>query len=252
MYQTPSAAAVWVVFSASLASYLAIGIASGGHWLAMPVALVLLPVALLSLLAARTSAEDLWRGLVDALALRRPSAAALVAGGLAGSSLWVVTASLLGPVAVELDPQRSSELTRAWAEFAGWELMWKLVVLPAVCEEIAFRGLLANGLAGRGAVFATVTSSVAFAVVHVAPAQILLTFPLGVALAAITLASRSVWPAVVAHGLNNIFALMLATGRWPALSDAVSANAAIALTVAGCMLCGSAWILWLENQKLAS
>lgn len=92
-----------------------------------------------------------------------------------------------------------------WAEIAA-----VAVVLPAICEEIAFRGVLLNGLRRR---LATVqlccVVGLAFAMFHFDLARFVPTMLLGAVLAALTLRSGSVYPAMVWHGLNNGLVLWL-------------------------------------------
>jgi sodium transport system permease protein len=83
-----------------------------------------------------------------------------------------------------------------------------LCILPALCEETAFRGLLLGGLSMRsGKTAAVIVSALFFAVFHVYWFRFVPTAVLGVLLALCTLYTRSLVPAMLWHALNNSLAL---------------------------------------------
>jgi membrane protease YdiL (CAAX protease family) len=80
-----------------------------------------------------------------------------------------------------------------------------------VCEEILFRGFLQSGLirmleSGPKGIIA---SAVLFAAFHLDPWRFLATLVLGLFLGFLTHRSGSLVPAVTAHALNNLMAIML-------------------------------------------
>jgi membrane protease YdiL (CAAX protease family) len=90
-----------------------------------------------------------------------------------------------------------------------WQMFLFLAILPGVIEELAFRGLLLNGLSTRlRPVALALTVGLAFGLFHGA----LFRGFLGVMLAAITLLTGSIFPAMLWHSLNN--SLSLLTGMW--------------------------------------
>ncbi len=91
-----------------------------------------------------------------------------------------------------------------------WQIVPLLTVLPGIFEEIAFRGALLHGLRGRlhPAALAVVVGLV-FGFFHVSLFRIAPTAFLGVLLAAITLLTGSIFPAMVWHALNNATGLLL-------------------------------------------
>jgi len=155
----------------------------------------------------------------DALALRpvRPlvwlavivgaPSALLVGSGVAQAAQYVL------PV-----PQRMIE---AFGQFLLpeaiplWQLLFFLAVLPAVCEELAFRGVLLHGLGRylRPVPLALVTGLI-FGLFHVSLFRIFPTAYLGVVLAAVTLLTGSIFPAMLWHALNNAAALVPAHMGW--------------------------------------
>ncbi len=89
-----------------------------------------------------------------------------------------------------------------------------VAVLPAVFEEVFFRGVLLNGLKGQSAWVAALLCGGLFSLFHQNPAQTLYQFFCGVAFALIALRSGSVLPTVVAHFLNNAFIICVEKFAW--------------------------------------
>jgi membrane protease YdiL (CAAX protease family) len=82
-------------------------------------------------------------------------------------------------------------------------------LLPAVCEELAFRGFLLNGLLKRFRQrTAILLCSFLFALFHMNVFQFLPTFFLGVVLGLLTVRSKSVLPAMFFHLLYNAVLLL--------------------------------------------
>jgi membrane protease YdiL (CAAX protease family) len=90
-----------------------------------------------------------------------------------------------------------------------WELLLLVAVLPGICEEIAFRGVLLHGLRQRLRPFwACLLVGVIFAAFHIDMVRLLSTAVLGVLLAALTLRTGSIYPAMLWHALNNASAIL--------------------------------------------
>lgn len=125
-------------------------------------------------------------------------------------------------------------------------------------EEALFRGVLVESMRPWGPVRAIVGSTIAFAAIHFAGllggatleatiVQVLLGgIPFGLAFAGLRLLTRSIWPLVGLHALNNL-AAYLTTGQWQAATAdagrfAVAATLQFAFLV---LLLGyGAWFLW--------
>ncbi|MBI3723541.1 CPBP family intramembrane metalloprotease [bacterium] len=89
-----------------------------------------------------------------------------------------------------------------------------IAVLPAICEEVLYRGFVLSGLRrDAGAVPAVLASAFLFAVDHLDPARLASVTLLGVVLGALALRSGSIVPAMLCHFTNNAFALILAKGE---------------------------------------
>ncbi len=89
-------------------------------------------------------------------------------------------------------------------------LVFVLAVLPAIGEELVFRGVIGRGLVARfGVVPGVLVTSLLFALVHVHPAHALSVFPLGVLLHVLYLSSRSILVPILLHFLVNGWAAMV-------------------------------------------
>jgi ABC-2 type transport system permease protein/sodium transport system permease protein len=92
-----------------------------------------------------------------------------------------------------------------------------LAVIPAICEELFFRGFLMSALLGRSArtKSALFTSTFLFAAFHVVVDQSLTlerfpaTFMLGFVLGWIRLSTGSIFPGIVMHAVSNGLLLSL-------------------------------------------
>lgn len=121
-----------------------------------------------------------------------------------------------------------------------WQVLVLLSIAPGIIEELAFRGTLLHGLRRRFSppVLALVVG-VVFGLFHVALFRIVPTAFLGIALAAVTMLTGSIFPAMVWHALNNFFGLLAGHYRWPLDELDLDFHAAAALVLAA-----SFWVLW--------
>lgn len=98
---------------------------------------------------------------------------------------------------------------------AGWRIALAVLAttLGPLVEELLFRGVLLSALLQRFRVsWSMAISALVFALVHLPGLQFAwYALPdlmlLALALAALRLASGSIWPAVLAHGVNNLLAV---------------------------------------------
>ena len=88
-------------------------------------------------------------------------------------------------------------------------VLFTVAVLPAIFEEIIFRGLLLKGLRSFGTVGMILLSGALFALYHQNPAQTLYQFCCGVAFALVAVKAGSVLPTILSHFLNNALIVTL-------------------------------------------
>lgn len=93
-------------------------------------------------------------------------------------------------------------------------------LVPAVCEEILFRGFLLGGLKDRARpVAVAIVVGLAFGLFHIYAEKIPLTAVLGVVLSLVCLYSGSIFPAMLIHTANNGLALLAARPEGARLAD---------------------------------
>lgn len=175
-------------------------------------ALALVPGQMVFLAAALCAALLSPRGLRARLALGSPSAsfaacALLVLGTLGVQGLIQLASPLLGEPSENL-----RELTKLLTAGSGIEAVLVTLLasaLPGLCEEFLFRGYAQTRLVERfGAVRAILACSAFFALTHLDPQHVVAVFPLGIWIGIIAWRTGSIWPAIVAHALNNAFAVV--------------------------------------------
>lgn len=104
-----------------------------------------------------------------------------------------------------------------------WETLFVVVLLPALIEELFFRGVMFSALERCGTWPAMLLSALAFAMIHGDIRNFAGPLLAGLIYGYMTYVLDSVWPAVFAHMVNNALALFLsntaetysALGLWP-------------------------------------
>ncbi|MFM8734618.1 MAG: ABC transporter permease subunit [Pirellulales bacterium] len=210
---TPTA---WQGFAAVLAGFAALWYAQGlapaafvPALLAQQAVAVLVPLLIVS-----------WWQRVDAretFGLRLPggpvatvaavAGAAAVGVGLFGSGA-AATLALWGS---DVSPEARDLATRLVTlvrESPPWLAALVLAVMPAACEELFFRGWLLAAFAGerpaaRRRLVAITVQAAMFAAFHLLPERMPQTLLVGLVLGWMTLATRSLLPAIVAHAVHN-------------------------------------------------
>ncbi|MCE9579321.1 MAG: CPBP family intramembrane metalloprotease, partial [Deltaproteobacteria bacterium] len=183
------------------------------------------------------------------LALRLPRPTAALGALMIGASFWYVNTRLSAPLVRLWDDGEVARLTATMT--SGRSLGARLLVIaivPAVCEELVCRAILARGLRpATGPLAACALSAAGFAAFHLAWVRLVPTFLLGLVLAALTLATESIAPAMLVHALNNAIAIAIASNAWPdgnaalAAYPTVTLAAALALTTGGLALVLRDW-----------
>ena len=84
-----------------------------------------------------------------------------------------------------------------------------VAALPALFEELFFRGVLMQGLRGYGAAFSVLVCGGLFALYHQNPAQTAYQFCCGAAFALIAYRSGSIFPTAISHFINNAAIIVL-------------------------------------------
>lgn len=103
-----------------------------------------------------------------------------------------------------------------------------LAVLPALLEEMVFRGFVLRALLPYGRRFAVGVSSALFALMHGNVLQIPFALIVGLACASLALRTGSLWPACLLHFGNNLLSVLL---EYAGLRGGESVGNALTLTV---------------------
>lgn len=222
-------AALGVLF-AGIASVIVIG--SGARDAGLPV-LAAVAVSQLVLLAIPLVVMRRLGLQRRALGLRRPPGIVLLAAVLVGCTAWLLNVYL-----VSLLPFEEGHLQRMNTVVDDAPLVVAvlvLAVLPAVCEEVLFRGTLQRALATRLFPIAAIgLTALMFALYHMSLIQLLPTFTLGVLLGVLAHRADSVVPAMLAHVLNNTVVILVARRQPAVLADTLAAHPTISLV--GCAI----------------
>ncbi len=180
-----------------------------------------------------------WLGGWDrriALHARRPDGRVLLAAALAGILAGAAS------VAIGLGQQgwfppmdkAFEEKFLALQQQAGPLVFFLCVtVVPGVCEEILFRGVILAGLRrSLGDATAVLITAFLFAALHLSPERFLAQFLVGLLLGALVVRCGSIWPAILLHALHNAAALGIGTlAMQTPIPGAMLALAAFAGTV---------------------
>ncbi len=115
-----------------------------------------------------------------------------------------------------------------------WEILISIVVfclLPAIGEEILFRGGVARGLKRKNYLFAIIMSGFMFSIFHGSAAQTVHQFFIGMVFAYLYFVTGSLLASMLAHFANNALALALGYLPLDDLSKVMPLGAEIALWI---------------------
>ena len=173
-----------------------------------------------------------WAWHVD-VGLVRPRARFLAAAVLAGAGCWYLAAQLVELVS---PPGDVAILRTSIDKGPLIAPLLALGLVPALAEELVFRGVLARALARRSQALAIVASAVVFSAYHIAPAQMLGTLPLALVLGVLAVRSGSVVPGMVAHLVNNAIVIVLERDEVPAIARALVASPVVTFAGAAALV----------------
>jgi sodium transport system permease protein len=142
-----------------------------------------------------------------------------------------------------------------------WASLFVFALVPAVCEEVAFRGFILSGLEREHRTrSAIVLSALMFGFLHVLLSlfqQLFNAALLGLVLGLLAVRSRSILPCIVFHFLNNALAVSLAevvaAPRWAPVIPWIYRNPALGLYhgpwVVGSLVVSSGLLFYLWKLK---
>ena len=153
--------------------------------------------------------------LVETLRLIRPAGRgwlSLPGAVLLGAGLFLLGAMtirwLVGDTPSAAADALAGRLSGLLTGTPWWLVVLVLAVIPAVCEELVFRGWMLSALQGQqpstGRQFAAVVLQAAlFAVVHLLPERLPTTFAMGLVLGWMAIRTGSLLPGILCHAVHN-------------------------------------------------
>lgn len=106
-----------------------------------------------------------------------------------------------------------------------WFGLLNIALIPAICEELLFRGYILRAFEKSwGPIVAVLISGLIFGMFHIQLGNIFPLATLGVVLALMTWLSGTLWPAVVAHFINNGAAVLVGSQYPELLFEQVTAE----------------------------
>lgn len=84
-----------------------------------------------------------------------------------------------------------------------------LVIAPAICEELLFRGLIFKGLQKHGKVFSITISALMFCLFHMSLSQTIYPLLIGLMLGVIMFYEQNIYYCIAIHMVNNFLSLTL-------------------------------------------
>ncbi|MBV1756277.1 MAG: CPBP family intramembrane metalloprotease [Dethiosulfatibacter sp.] len=146
----------------------------------------------------------------DSLGIKAPS----ITGLFGGFWVWIAAFSLVIIYQLMITPYVSQaptlvELEQQMKALSPLRLFLIIALTPGVCEEILFRGFALRPLEKKlGPKWAVLITSLAFAIVHLDFIRLIPTFILGVAFGFVAVKTRSIFPSIILHTLNNSVAIL--------------------------------------------
>jgi sodium transport system permease protein len=144
-----------------------------------------------------------------AFALSSPPPLSVLAALCFGASTWILALHWEAFQSGWLPlPPETEQVLRAMESILrsmGLPMMlFFLALVPAICEELFFRGYALSGLrSGLGKAGAVLVVAAAFAFYHGMVQRLVITGALGILLGMLVIQFRAVWPAMLAHLMHN-------------------------------------------------
>ncbi len=120
-----------------------------------------------------------------------------------------------------------------------------LALLPAICEESVFRGIIFKGLLQKNKVLAVILSAVCFSLMHMSLQQTIYPLLLGTTFALIVLITGNLKGSVIAHFVNNsivVISQYISSFSSSTTETAISLNAKTIISAIVCAVIGGLFI----------
>lgn len=156
----------------------------------------------------------LTKSVVKTFRLRLPDWKILVAAGALPVILHPIILELASFLGKHFFPALDEKMLEELAAISDpnqplWLVVAAFALAPAICEEVAFRGFILSGFAKTGRFgIAIVLSSLAFGIMHLIPQQVFNATLLGMLIGLIAIKSRSLYPGILFHFVNNALSVL--------------------------------------------
>jgi len=195
------------------------------------VAFVAVPAAVMSVAFTTSPRRAL---LLNGTPLTALGAAVLLAACLHPFAIWMST------IITEIYPVNTEALAPLQGLLAGaplYQLLFVLALLPAVCEELAFRGFILSGLRHLGTKWrAILISSLFFGLTHGMLQQSVMAGLFGMVIGYLAIQTGSLFPCIAFHAVHNGLMISLTqigegwTTRWPWLQPLFASSESSSLS----------------------
>jgi sodium transport system permease protein len=171
-------------------------------------AMILVPAVLMAIVLTSRPTLTLLMRSTSFMSLAAAAALAVVLHPLAVSALTFVR------TIYPIDESVIAPFEIIFAQAPGlFGMLLILAILPAICEEFAFRGFILSGLRHLGHPWgAILLSAVLFGVAHGVIQQSIVAGLFGVVLGYIAVQTGSIWPCIIFHAAHNSMGIL--SPRW--------------------------------------
>lgn len=126
-------------------------------------------------------------------------------------------------------------------------VLFVIALVPAVMEEVMFRGVLLSGMRSFGTCGAVLLCGLFFSLYHQNPAQTIYQFCCGACFALVAIRAGSILPTMLSHFLNNTFILVLEKLGINSFSTPVFIT--IVVVSAVCLIATLVYLIFIDKGK---
>lgn len=131
-----------------------------------------------------------------------------------------------------------------------WFGIINIALIPAICEELLFRGYVLRAFEKSwGPIAAVLVSGLIFGLFHIQLGNVFPLATLGIVLALMTWLSGTIWPAIIAHFINNGAAVLVGSHYPELLFEEMTYETLPPLWVLGLSIIFTAFIIYWMIQK---
>ncbi len=132
--------------------------------------------------------------------------------------------------------------------FGLFATIFCVALLPAIFEEIFFRGILLKGLRSFGVIGSVLLCGALFSLYHQNPIQTVYQFACGVAFAFMAIKAGSILPTVLSHFLNNTLIIILTKCGVESISSSVYVPYVIITSL--CLVGTLGYLMFFDEPKM--